>query len=150
MKPMTPALLDTNVPIYATGRPHPLREPCIEILSFVAEHPDAFVTSAEVLQELLYRFLALRRWPQGREVLRGFADLMRERVEPVLAVDVERAAQLADSRPELSSRDLVHAALVQRLGLRYVVSADRDFDRLSGFERLDPASFGTWKDIVLR
>ena len=52
--------IDTNVPIYAAGRAHPLKEPCARILLLVAEHSQAFVTDAEVLQELQHRYLALR------------------------------------------------------------------------------------------
>ena len=37
---MTPAVfIDANVPIYAAGDDHPLKEPCARILPSVAEHP---------------------------------------------------------------------------------------------------------------
>jgi hypothetical protein len=111
-----------------------------------AERPAAFVTDAEVLQELLHRYLALRLWPQGKEVFHRFADLMRERVEPVQAADVEQAARLADKYPELGARDLLHAAVMQRLGVRRLVSADIGFDRLSELERLDPLNVEEWRD----
>jgi predicted nucleic acid-binding protein len=119
-----PILLDTNVPVYAAGRPHALKEPCADILMLVAERPQAFVTDAEVLQELLHRYLALHIWPQGRKVFQRFAELMRERVQPVHATDVEQASALADQYPDLSARDLLHAAVMSRLGIRRIVSAD--------------------------
>lgn len=147
---MSPAaFLDTNVPIYAAGRPHPLKEPCAQVLLLVAEQPQAFVTDAEVLQELLHRYLALRLWLQGREVFRRFTELMRERVETVQADDVERAAALADAHPELGGRDLLHAAVMQRLGLRHICSTDTGFDRLTEVERLDPARLESWQHSVL-
>ena len=75
---MTPAVfIDTNVPIYAAGGDHPLKEQCARILRSVAEDPKPFVTDSEVLQELLHRYLALRRWELGREVVRTFAEAMR-------------------------------------------------------------------------
>ena len=147
---MSPAaFLDANVPIYAAGRAHPLKEPCIQVLLLAAEHPQAFVTDAEVLQELLHRYLALRLWTQGRHVFERFAELVQGRVEAVQARDVELAARLADSYQELGGRDLLHAAVMQRLGLRYIVSADRNFDRLSDVERLDPAHWDKWRGSVL-
>lgn len=147
---MSPAaFLDTNVPIYAAGWPHPLKEPCAQVLLLVAEQPQAFVTDAEVLQELLHRYLALRLWLQGREVFRRFTELMRERVETVQADDVERAAALADAHPELGGRDLLHAAVMQRLGLRHICSTDTGFDRLTEVERLDPARLESWQHSVL-
>ena len=147
---MSPAaFIDTNVPIYAAGRAHPLKEPCAQLLILVAEHPYTFVTDAEVLQELLHRYLALRLWPQGRAVLRGFSTLMEDRIENVQASDVAYAAGLADGYPELGGRDLLHAAVMQRLGVRRIISADRGFDRLREVERLDPAHLVNWRDSVL-
>ncbi|MBI3977183.1 MAG: type II toxin-antitoxin system VapC family toxin [Chloroflexi bacterium] len=144
------AFLDANVPIYAAGRPHPLKQPCAEILLLAAEQPQAFLTDAEVLQELLHRYLALRLWPQGREVFQRFAELMRDRVAVVQAADVERAADLANTRPELGGRDLLHAAVMERLHLRHIISADTGFDRLPAIERLDPAHVHAWRNVVLR
>jgi len=143
-----PIFLDTNVPVYAAGRPHALKEPCAQILMLVAERPQAFLTDAEVLQELLHRYLALHIWPQGREVFQRFAELMRERVEPVHATDVEQASALADQYPDLSARDLLHAAVVKRLGLRRIVSADAGFDRLPKLERLDPVAVEAWRSTI--
>lgn len=147
---MSPAaFLDANVPIYAAGRAHPLKEPCIQVLLLAAEHPRAFVTDAEVLQELLHRYLTLRLWPQGREVFQRFGDLVRERVEAVHAADVERAAGLADLHPESGARDLLHVAVMQRLGVRRIISADTGFDRLPEVKRLDPARLARWRNAVL-
>lgn len=146
---MTPALfIDANVPMYAAGRPHPLKEPCADILALVAEHPNAFITDAEVLQELLHRYLALRLWNQGREVFLAFAQLMRDRIESVVADDVQAAASLADQRADLSARDLLHAAVMGRLATRRIVSADAGFDRLPGIERLDPARLSAWRELA--
>lgn len=146
---MSPALfIDANVPIYAAGRPHPPKAPCAEVLALVAEHPQAFITDAEVLQELLHRYLALHLWSQGAEVFRLFGELMRGRVETVLVDDVEAAASLADRHPDLSARDLLHAAVMGRRSIRRLVSADRDFDRLAGIERLDPSDLDAWRGFV--
>ena len=88
---MSPAVfIDANVPIYASGGDHPLKEPCAHILRGVAQDPRPFATDSEVLQELLHRYLALERWELGREVLRAFAETMHDslvktRFEEVLA-----------------------------------------------------------------
>jgi predicted nucleic acid-binding protein len=147
---MTPvAFIDTNVPIYAAGRAHPLKNPCAQVLHLVAEHAQAFVTDAEVLQELLHRYLALRLWPQGRDVFQRFSVLMQERVEAVQAGDVEHAAGLADAFQELGGRDLLHAAVMRRLGVRRIISADKGFDLLPEVERLDPAQLMSWQNSFL-
>ena len=138
------AFIDANVPIYAAGRAHSYKEPCADTLRLVAESPLSFVTDAEVLQELVHRYLAQDRWALGREVLRTFALVMQDRIEPVYAGDILAAADLADRHPGISARDLVHAAVMGRLEVEQVVSADNDFDRLPGITRLDPMLVGEW------
>ena len=140
---MSPAaFIDANVPIYASGREHPNQEPCARVLMMAAEHPLAFVTDVEVLQELMRRYIAAGRWALGREVLQDFAEVMHDRIEPVYDEDIHSAARLADSHPEISARDLVHAAVMLRLGSDRIISADADFDRLPNVTRLNPADIG--------
>jgi predicted nucleic acid-binding protein len=137
---MSPAaFIDANVPIYAAGRPHPLKAHCVDVLALAAEHPERFITDAEVLQELLHRYLAPERWQAGAPVLAAFASLMAGRTEPVIAQDVMAAAKLAGEAPGVSARDVLHAAVMVRVGCHRVISADRDFDRIPGLQRLDPA-----------
>ena len=147
---MSPAVfIDANVPIYAAGREHPIKEPCARILMLAAEHPRSFVTDAEVLQELLHRYLASGRWALGREVFQAFVEVMHGRIEPVYANDVDAAANLADLHPDVSARDLVHAAVMERLGADRIISADTDFDRLLGVTRLDPTEATDWLSSVV-
>ena len=146
---MNPAVfIDANVPIYDAGRVHPYKEPCARILRVLADSPQSFVTNSEVLQEIMHRYLASGRWTLGREVVRAFAEAMRGRVEPVHGEDVILATELADRHPGVSARDLVHAAVMQRLGVSLVISADTDFARLEGIERLDPAHIEEWEDSI--
>ena len=147
---MNPAVfIDANVPIYAAGRDHPYKEPCARILRILADDPQSFITDSEVLQEMMHRYLASGRWTLGREVVRAFAEVMRGRVEPVHGEDVTLATKLADRHSEVSARDLVHAAVMQRLGTNRIISADTDFDRLEGIDRLDPARIEEWQSVIL-
>lgn len=145
---MSRLFLDANVPTYAAGREHPLKGPCTEVLRLAARYPEAFFTDAEVLQEMLHRYLALKRWPEGKHVVLDFATLMRGRVEPVVVEDVELACELAGRYGfRLAARDLLHAAVMLRTGAAKVVTADKDFDELASGEivRLDPAEVGGWR-----
>lgn len=146
---MSPAVfVDANIPIYAAGRAHPLKEPCARILELIAGRPDAFVSDAEVVQELLHRYLALRIWDAGRPVAREFMALMAGRLEAVLVTDVEGAMRLADGHRDLSARDLLHAAVMRRLGATRIVSADAGFDRIGDIERLDPVRLARWSATI--
>lgn len=100
------------------------------------------MTDSEVLRQLLHRYPAQRSREPGREMTRAFAEAMHGRIEPVQAEDVLTAAGPADSHPAISARDLVHAAVMQHVGTRRIISADIDFDSIGGVERLNPARSG--------
>ena len=142
--------IDANVPIYAAGRDHPYKEPCTRILRMLAADPRHFVTDSEVIQEMMHRYRASGRWTLGREVVRTFAEVMSGRIESVRGEDVILTSELADHHPEVSTRDLVHAAVMQRLEMDRIISADRDFDRLVGIGRLDPARLAEWEGSIVR
>lgn len=148
--------LDANVPIYAAGREHPLREPCREVLALAARYPDFFFTDAEVLQEMLHRYLALKRLPEGVRAVQDFAVVTRGSVEGVLVEDVLLACELANRYAKgpgsgLAARDLLHAAVMLRCSSSKIVTADKDFDELAGegIRRLDPAQIESWRDAVV-
>ena len=148
---MSRVFVDANVPTYAAGRDHPLKEPCKEVLRLAARDAGAFFTNAEVLQELLHRYLRLNRWPEGKRVVLDFAAAMGGSVEPVLAEDAVLACNLADRyavKPvsRLAARDLLHAAVMMRTGSDAIVTADADFDELAdaGIGRVDPSEVERW------
>ena len=137
--------IDANVPIYAAGREHPYRQPCIQVLAAVNENPDGFVTDAEVFQEIMHHYRRTQRWDAGQTVVESFAAIMHGRVSPVDIDDVLAAGRLANEHPGVSTRDLLHLAVMRRLGVVSVVTADADFGRVPGIIRLDPVDFGEWE-----
>ena len=141
--------IDTNIPMYAAGAAHSLKEPCVRVMQLATAHPHIFVTDAEVLQEIIHRYLSVRQWLVGREAFSAFAEVMHGRIEPVYVEDILHAARLANDHPNMSSRDLVHTTVAQRLGVSYIVSADADFDRIPGVTRLAPERVGEWAGALL-
>ena len=138
-----PIFIDANVPIYAAGREHRLRSVCRQVISLAGSTPAAFFTNVEVLQEMLHGYLT-RGWSDGRVLFREFSTLMAGRIQPVLAADLALGADLADRYGGLEARDLVHAAVMMRLGLNRLVSADRRFDTIPDLQRLDPQDVAVW------
>ena len=104
----------------------------------------SFVTDAEVLQEILHRHLAIGRREEGIDLVHAFSRTMSGRIEPVQPADVVLAAELAREYPALSARDLLHLAVMRRLALTAMVSADRGFDGIEGLRRLDPLDLDSW------
>jgi len=130
-------LIDSNVFMYAAGSAHPRKAPCNLLLQRIAASAVEAAVDTEVLQELLHRYRAIRRWKQGRLVY----DLVRKLVPSVLpiTVDVTDAARnLMDEYSRLMARDALHAAVVIHYGLDGIVSLDRDFDVVRGLRRLEP------------
>lgn len=74
---------------------------------------------------------------------------MLRRTEPIYAEDARLAAELANSGFRASTRDLIHVAVMRRLGVERVISADRDFDGMPGVTRLDPMDIEEWRDSLL-
>jgi hypothetical protein len=116
--------VDTNVLMYAVGRPHPLRQ---EARSFFQQAIDArtsLVTSADVLQELLHAYLPVQRIATLDAAL-TLVDSCIDTVWPVEAEDVRLARALADTESGLGARDLLHLACCRRRGVADVKTFDR-------------------------
>ncbi|MPZ23417.1 MAG: PIN domain-containing protein [Dehalococcoidia bacterium] len=133
-----PTFVDVNVPMYAAGADHPLKAPCVAVLEAVAEHPDRFFTDSECFQELIHRYRSQRRWQSGRRVFDAFEVLMSGRVAAVGVGDVSLAAQMTADYPTVDTRDLVHAAVMRRLGSVTILSSDAGYDAIDGLARLSP------------
>ena len=55
---------------------------------------------------------------------------------------------MADHHPGISDPNLLHAAVMQRVGNDRIISVDTDFDRLPGITRLDPLRVEEWGDSL--
>jgi uncharacterized protein len=117
--------VDTNVFMYAVGRPHPLRDPARTFFEEAVTVSETILcTSAEVLQELLHAYL-----PVGRHAtLDAALALARGTMETIWSLDeedVELARALIDTHPGLGARDLLHVACCQRRCVKRVKTYDR-------------------------
>ena len=127
--------IDTNVFIYAVGRPHPLQGLAREFFLQANRDQTPLATSAEVLQELLHAYL-----PAGRlESLDAAMSLVagsRVEVWRLEAEDIVLARQLHEGYPILGARDLCHLAVCRRRGVNEVKTFDQDlllaFDTMFG------------------
>jgi predicted nucleic acid-binding protein len=125
--------IDANIPMYGAGREHPHREPSLRFLEAVRQREIEACTSAEVLQEILYRYSALRRIDVAREVYDLFVSICPI-VFDVTLNDTNRAVDLM-AYHDLSARDAVHAAVMLNRGIEWIATFDADFDRVAGIRR---------------
>ena len=135
---MTAVFLDTAVLMYAAGSEHPLRSPSQQIVRRIAAGDFDAVISAEVVQEILHRFVAIGRPELGARIARDALDLF-DPVLPITHAVMHRMPALIERYPRLSARDLVHLATCLEAGIGSIVSPDRGFDAVTEIRRIDIA-----------
>lgn len=113
--------VDTNVVMYAVGASHPVQDEIHERLAGLAV--GEVVTSAEVMQEVLHRYVRSQRWTALDRAMTLVGDRMT--VWPLEADDVLLARGLVDRHPALTARDLLHLATCMRHGARELWTYDR-------------------------
>lgn len=133
-----PVFVDANVPMYAVGTAHPLKQPCVDFLEAVARGEIAALTDAEVLQEILHRYSALDQRERAIEVVQLFVKVVPV-VLPITLADVKRALDTHRRYARLQARDSLHVAVMVNNGIRRILSADQHFDAVSQVQRFDPA-----------
>jgi predicted nucleic acid-binding protein len=127
--------VDSNVPMYLVGAPHPHRSDAQRWLEKLVGERERLVTDAEVLQEILHRYAAINR----HDAIQPAFDALLGVADQVLAVDrghVERAKEIVLGRRHLSARDAVHLAVMERQGIERILTFDSGFDGFPGISRL--------------
>jgi predicted nucleic acid-binding protein len=127
--------VDSNIPMYVAGRDHPNRDPARGFLARARRGEFEICTSTEVLQEILYRYVALQRLDTATAVYDLFVQLCPV-VLPVAVADTDRAKGLLTDTPGASVRDAVHAAVMLNNGVSEIATFDAGFDRITGISRL--------------
>jgi len=127
--------VDSNVPMYLVGAPHPHKADSQRLLERCVAEQERLVTDAEVLQEILHRYAAIAR---RDAIIPAFEALLSvvDEVFPIELADVERARDLLLAAPQVSARDAIHAAVMERRGVSTILTFDRAFGLLPGVTRL--------------
>ena len=127
--------IDSNIPMYLIGAAHPHKADARRLLErFVAEKTP-LVTDSEVLQEILHRYSLLDR----HDAIRPAFDVLLAVVEEVYSVersDAERARDLVVGKRRLSARDAIHVAVMERNGVKRIMTFDSGFDAVPGVTRI--------------
>ena len=128
-------LVDSNIPMYLVGAPHPHKTDAQRWLEKLIRERQRLVTDAEVLQEILHRYVAIDR----RDAIQPAFDALLTVVDEVLPVNsmaVERAKQIVLEYRRLSARDAVHLAIMEQHGIERILSFDSGFDSFPGITRI--------------
>lgn len=126
--------VDSNIPMYVAGRDHPHREPSRRFLEGARAGEIEICTSTEVLQEILYRYAALKRRDLAVAVYELFVQLCPV-VFPVTLADTDRARTLISEAVHLTVRDAMHAAVMLNNSVTQIATFDEGFDHIAGITR---------------
>jgi predicted nucleic acid-binding protein len=127
--------VDSNIPMYLVGQPHPHKIAARHLVETAIAAGERLVTDAEVLQEILHRYVALER----RDAIQPAFDALLGVVDdvfPITAGDVERAKTILLGKRRLSARDALHVAVMERQDVERIMTFDTGFDGLPGVTRL--------------
>lgn len=127
--------LDSNIPMYLVGAAHPNKDAARRVLELAINRGERLVTSAEVMQEILHRYAALKRLDAIQPALDALLGVVDE-VFPIEAEDVRRAKDVLLGLARLSSRGALHLAVMQRRRITQVMSFDAGFDAVGWVQRL--------------
>ena len=125
--------VDSNIPMYLVGAEHPNKAAARTLLERAITDGEVLVTDAEVLQEILHRYVAIERRDAIEPATAALLDIVDE-VFPVERADVERARKIVLASRH-SARDAIHLAIARRRSVDRILTFDRAFDDLDGIDR---------------
>jgi len=127
--------IDSNIPMYLVGAPHPNKSEAQRLLEKLILDGKRLVTDAEVFQEILHRYVALDR----RDAVQPAFDALSGVVDEIFPIDsstVQRAKKIVLLRKRLSARDAIHLAGMEQHHVKQILSFDAGFDGIPGIERV--------------
>ncbi len=128
-------LVDSNIPMYLIGAAHPNKVDAQRLLEQCISRREKLVTDAEVFQEILHRYVAIKR----RDAIQPAFDVLNGIVDEVFPVekrDLERAKEIVLGSERVSARDAIHVAIAERHRIGTILSFDRGFDQHPGLNRI--------------
>ena len=120
--------------MYLVGAAHPNKANARQLLEAAIAASERLVTSAEALQEILHRYVAIDR----RDAIQPAFDALLGIVDEVIAIelaDVVRARDFVMGMSDLSARDALHVAVMARENIERIMTFDKAFDRVPGVSR---------------
>ena len=128
--------IDSNVPMYLVGAPHPNKDRAVAVLTQLAREGERFVTDVEVYQEILHRYTSIQR-PDAIDAAFESLDALVNNTLSFTMSEVRLARDIIASVDGISARDALHVAVMRKAEINRIFSFDRGFDTCPGIERLE-------------
>lgn len=120
--------------MYLVGGDHPNKPLARRLLRASIADGEILITDAEVLQEILHRYVTSDRHHLIGQAMSAILDVVDE-VFPMERADVDGAWDIIRATV-LSARDAIHVAVMRRRGVDRIMSFDRGFDSVAGIVRI--------------
>lgn len=128
-------LVDSNIPMYMVGGPHPHKLEAGRLVERALAAGEPLLTNAEVLQEICHRYASLNRHDMIQPAFDAILGVVDE-VLPIEREDAEATKDIVLRYSRLSARDAVHVAVMGRHGIDRIMTFDRGFDAHPDVERV--------------
>jgi predicted nucleic acid-binding protein len=128
-------LVDSNIPMFLVGAAHANKERARVMLERLIIGGEVLITDAEVLQEILHRYVAIDR----RDAIQPAFDALLgvvDRVFPISDETVDLAKRIVLGSRSLSARDAIHIAVMEQQGVDRLFSFDAGFDEYPALDRI--------------
>jgi len=121
--------------MYLVGSPHPHKTDAQRLVERLVSDRERLVSDAEALQEILHRYVAIRR----PDFIQPAFDALLGIIDQIFAIDraaTERAKEIVLGHSRLSARDALHLAIMEQHKVERILSFDSGFDGYPGITRL--------------
>jgi hypothetical protein len=121
--------------MYLIGPAHPHKTDSQQLLERCISRNERLVTDAEVLQEILHRYVAIQRRDAIQTAFETLLAIVDE-VFPITQRDLQRAKEIVLGSRALSARDALHLAVMEHNSVENILTFDRGFDGSPGVTRI--------------
>jgi predicted nucleic acid-binding protein len=129
-------LIDTNVFIYAAGKPHPHQEGSLKILEKSLTNPQEYNIDTEILQEILHVYHNRKEKNKGMELVENILRMFPQPF-PISAKDILKCCAIL-KKYEINVRDALHAAVIENHNLEGIITYDKHFYLVKEFKVVMP------------
>lgn len=126
--------------MYVVGSDEALKTAALSAVESLIRAGESLVTDAEVLQEILHRYVSIGR----KEAIQPAFEALYSVVEEVFPIDrktADIARVVLESLGGFSARDAIHVASMSQHGVTRILTFDSGFDRAPGIQRISPVSY---------
>ena len=121
--------------MYLIGAAHPHKTDSQHLIERCISRNERLVTDAEVLQEILHRYVAIQR----RDAIQAAFEILLaivDEVFPITQKNLQRAKEIVLGARVLSARDALHLAVMEHNSVENILTFDRGFDGFPGVTRI--------------